>query len=85
MAVSGVRHMPWRYSAGVYCRSVFGGACLGRDCGKMAASYLFPALERGWDAVFLAAVYNSDNFEKNTKIYKNFICILEKMGYNKME
>ena len=85
VVVSGLRDMPRRYSAGVYCGTVSGGICLGCECGSMAAFHIFPVLEGDRNAVFLAAASVSENFEKNTKFYKNFICILEKMGYNKME
>ena len=81
MDVCDVRHLQGRPAD--FCLSRYGSRVflLGRDCQQAAAAGFFRNLEN----IKKIVGYFSIASEKNLPKYENFICILEKMGYNKVE
>jgi hypothetical protein len=58
---------------------------MGAKLWQMVESGVFGVLDGGFYVSSLNCCPSEETFEKNIRFYKNFICILEKMGYNRME
>ena len=85
MAAAELPDLPGRPAAWLYRRPVSWYLFLGTDRGEVAAAGLFRFLERNLEDIGQPPLASPENFQKNCPIYKIFICIFGKMGYNKME
>ena len=85
MAVSELCRVPGRYPPGLHTGPVFGHLRLRPHPGETASACFFRFLEGCGGYFAFSYLPREKNFSKNARNYENFICIFEKMGYNKME
>jgi len=79
LGADGLRHLRRGHPAGLFFWYASGVRGLGNDGGTVAAACFYRNLE----GCGLDLGNNSASFEKIFGNYKNFVCICEKMGYNK--
>ena len=80
LGISGIRDLPRGYPNGLYGGTFLGRVGVGSDFRKMAAPCIFVVLVRVGGNMEAFDPTGDKNFQKKRGIYKNFICILEKMG-----
>ena len=85
LAVAELRCLPGRSALWLYRLLVSGDPVMGNDPGKSSQKGVFWDLGGDLADMGVDLVACRENFSKNCTIYKIFICILEKMGYTRME